>query len=229
MNDLYALLSDKNCLKSTKFHGNIELKCSYCGKLFLKHKRDFLKSVRLKRDYITCSKQCNDKMRITSKTVKCEQCGKIFTKHLHHLNKHKHSFCSHNCAGIYTASHKTTGCNRSKLEQWLESQLITLYPNMKILFNDTSAIHAELDIYIPSLKLAFELNGIFHYEPIFGDNRLTKTQNKDQQKFKLCIENNISLCVIDTSQQKHFKPEKSKKFLDIIVNIINQNGARDPI
>ncbi|MFA5754558.1 MAG: hypothetical protein WC905_04395 [Patescibacteria group bacterium] len=222
MNDLYALLSDKDCLKSTKFYENVELKCSCCGKLFLKHKRDFLKSVRLKRDYITCSRECRDKMQITSKKVKCEQCGKSIERDPCQLRKCKHVFCSRVCSGIYTAAHKTTGCNRSKLEIWLEEQLTILYPNLNIIYNDTKAIKAELDVYIPSLKLAFELNGIFHYEPIFGGDRLLKTQNKDQQKFKLCHDNNISLCVIDTTQQKQFKIITSQKFLDIITNIINQ-------
>lgn len=229
MNDLYALLSNKDCLKSTKLYENVELKCSCCGNLFLKHKRDFIKSVRLNRNYITCSKTCKNKMQTTSKELKCKQCGKIISRQISQINKTKYSFCSQSCSASYINAHKTTGCNRSKLEIWLENQLKLIYPNLQILFNDITAIKSELDIYIPSLKLAFELNGIFHYEPIFGDDKLSKTQNTDQMKFKLCQENNISLCVIDTSHEKYFKTEKSQKYLNIITNIINQNGARDPI
>jgi len=66
------------------------------------------------------------------------------------------------------------------------------------------------------------LNGIFHYEPIFGINKLNQTQINDQNKFKSCIENKIDLCIIDTSFQQKFKINTSKKFLDIIANIINQ-------
>ena len=222
MNDLYALLSDKNCLKSTKFYENVELKCSCCGKLFLKHKRDFLKSVRLKRDYITCSKQCNDKMRITSKTIKCEQCGKNIKRHQYHSTKYKHAFCSNTCAALYSNSHKTYGYRRSKLEIWLEKQLILLYPKLEIHFNRKDTINSELDIYIPSLKLAFELNGIFHYEPIYSKEQLDKIQNNDHRKYQACIEKLIELCIIDTSKQKNFKESTSKKYLNIILNIINQ-------
>jgi hypothetical protein len=84
---------------------------------------------------------------------------------------------------------------------------------------------SELDIYIPSLKLAFELNGIFHYEPIFGNEKLNKIQKNDNNKFLKCQEKNISLCIIDTSSQKYFKEQTSKKILDIIINIINQHLA----
>lgn len=75
------------------------------------------------------------------------------------------------------------------------------------------------------MKLAFELNGIFHYEPIFGNEKLNKIQKNDNNKFFKCQEKNISLCIIDTSSQKYFKEQTSKKFLDIITNIINQNLA----
>ena len=72
------------------------------------------------------------------------------------------------------------------------------------------------------MKLAFELNGIFHYEPIFGNEKLSKIQKNDTNKFLKCQEKNISLCIIDTSSQKYFKEQTSKKFLDIITNIIDQ-------
>ena len=78
-------------------------------------------------------------------------------------------------------------------------------------------------IYIPSIKLAFELNGIFHYEPIFGEEKLEKIKSNDQNKFLICKKNNINLCIINTCQQKYFKISTSQKYLDIIVFIINKN------
>jgi hypothetical protein len=108
------------------------------------------------------------------------------------------------------------------LEIYLEEQLTILYPNLIIDYNKTNAIEAELDIYIPSLNVAFELNGPFHYEPIFGLDKLNKTQSNDQNKFKLCIEHKIDLCVIDTSTHRYFKEKYTKKYLDIINNIIKE-------
>jgi len=93
--------------------------------------------------------------------------------------------------------------------------------NLEIHFNRKDAIGSELDIYIPSLRLAFELNGIFHYEPIYGQSKLDQVQNNDVSKSKLCHEAQIDLCVIDTSHQKYFKPKTSQIFLDIVVSIVN--------
>ena len=112
------------------------------------------------------------------------------------------------------------GTRRSKLEVWLEAQLRDLYPNLTLLPNDKTAINSELDLYFPDLRLAFELNGIFHYEPIYGPEKLASIQNNDHRKFAACIERGISLCILDSSKMTYFKESKAKVFLDIIRRII---------
>ena len=89
-------------------------------------------------------------------------------------------------------------------------------------FNKKDAINSELDIFIPSFNIAFELNGIFHYEPIFGYKKFQQIQNNDNRKFQACLEKNIELVIIDSSQLKYFKPKNAMKYLDIITNIINK-------
>ena len=126
----------------------------------------------------------------------CKECGKPTRRRPSDIAKIKNVFCSYRCSGTFNAKHKTTGANRSKLELWLERQLLTLYPTLEFKFNDTSAIQAELDIYIPDIQIAFELNGIFHYENIFG--KLENTQRRDKMKVTLCSQAGIGLCVIDT-------------------------------
>jgi hypothetical protein len=122
-------------------------------------------------------------------------------------------------------SHKITGTRRSKLERWLEQKLTQNYPQLEIHYNKTDVINAELDIYIPVLKLAFELNGIFHYEPIFSEEKLQRIRNNDDRKFQACLEHGIELCVINTSSQKYFKEKTGIKFLDIICNIIDMKST----
>ena len=158
-------------------------------------------------------------IRIKSKCGMCESPIEVLPKI---LNKSKSGFCfcSQSCGAIYNNSHKTTGTRRSKLEVFIEDNLTLIFPNLEIHFNRRDTINGELDIYIPSLKLAFELNGIFHYEPIFSEKKLKGVQNNDQRKFQACLERGIELCVIDTHNVKYHKKERDKKFLDIIKNLI---------
>jgi hypothetical protein len=95
-----------------------------------------------------------------------------------------------------------------------------LFPGLKFHFNRRDTINAELDIYVPSLRLAFELNGIFHYEPIYGPEKLGRIRNNDERKVLACAEHGIGLCVVDISSVKYFKPIKAQKFLDIVANLI---------
>ena len=117
--------------------------------------------------------------------------------------------------------HKKYGIRRSKLEKWLEEKLIAMYPSLEFHFNRKDTILSELDIYLPSLKLAFELNGIYHYEPIHGSDVLSSIVNNDNRKFQACLERGIELCIIDSSKQKYFKESTCTPFLQIISSVIN--------
>ena len=215
--------------KTTKDRSLLPLKCEHCGKTFHKMKNRIKVALSGKDEFKAqfCSNYCNGQNKITVQILSCEQCGKSFQRNQAEINKSKHHFCSQSCAAKYSNSHKQTGTRRSKLEVWLESQLTSLYPKYEFHFNRTNTINAELDIYIPELKLAFELNGIFHYEPIYGQNKLDKMQTNDHRKMLACAERGIELCVIDNSKFTHFKPQGAKKYLNIIVKIINEASIRD--
>jgi len=171
-----------------------------------------------------CSKECRITNRDIKETVICSICNLEFRKKQCEIKKSKNGnhFCSKSCSATYSNRNKTHGNKRSKLEIWLEEQLTILYSDLPIDFNKKSAIGSELDIYIPSLNLGIELNGILHYEPIYGLNKLDQIQNNDKSKSLACHEAKIDLCVLDTSGQKYFKPSTSQKYLDIITNIINE-------
>lgn len=218
MKPLYTQLEFNNSSSTTK----LPLECESCGEVYYKLKKEIKYAQKKNLNIKYCSKKCFGLITNKSKIFSCANCGSEVKRTNAEIKKNKNHFCSLNCAGFYNSKHRTKGATRSKLEKWLEEQLIKLHPKLAIYYNNTSAIEAELDIYIPSLKLAFELNGLFHYEPIFGVNKLQRIQNNDQNKFKKCIENKIDLCVIDTSGQKYFKESTSKKYLDIINNIIKE-------
>ena len=200
-------------------------KCYKCDKKFLLMKKAITQELNHKRGRCKfCSPECNNQYNNikTKQTVTCLNCKTNFEKSQAEIKKSPNHFCSKSCAAIYRNAHKTHGTRRSKLEIHLEEQLSLLFPDLPIEYNRKDTINSELDIYIPSLKLAFELNGIFHYEPIYGSDKLNQIQNNDNRKFQACLEQSIELCIIDASGLKYFKPTNAQKYLDIIVNIINQ-------
>jgi len=215
--------------KNAKSRQLLPLKCKICHKKFMKQKNFIQIALKDgKSNCNLCSHKClsrhmhmcrNNQL---PKKIKCEQCKTTFIKQVNQIKITKNNFCSHSCSAKWNNAHKTHGTRRSKLEVWLEEQLRSLYPDLDFHFNRRDTINAELDIYIPSLCLAFELNGIFHYEPIYGQEKFSAIQTNDQRRMLACSEHGISLCVIDVSSMLKFKPLKSQKYLDIITDIICQ-------
>lgn len=70
--------------------------------------------------------------------------------------------------------------------------------------------------------MPLKFNGIFHYEPIFGQEKLDQIKNNDLKKIKECNRQIIDLICIDTTSQKSFSKKSSQVFLDIIVTEINK-------
>lgn len=165
------------------------LNCDICQKQYKTSPTKFYRSkknINRNKPRHYCSFQCRMKGlgRKESQLVSCGFCGKERMKTNSDIFATRNHFCSQSCAAKYNNSHKTHGTRRSKLEVWLEEQLLSLFPSLIFHFNRKDAVNSEIDIYIPSLSLAFELNGIFHYEPIYGADKLCQIQNNDQRKFQ---------------------------------------------
>ena len=204
----------------------LNCKCYNCHQVFKINKKTITYELNHNRGRCKfCSPTCNYLFNNLKQIVKCLNCYTQFEKTNTEIKKSENHFCSRSCSASYNNKHKTIGNRRSKLEIYLEEQISLLFPDLNIDFNKKNTIGSELDIYIPSLKLAFELNGIFHYEPIYGSDKLNQIQNNDISKSKACIDNQIDLCIIDSSGLKYFKPSNAQKYLDIIVNIINQRTS----
>lgn len=214
------IITPQDLFEQAKSRDLITLKCKKCNKLFNLTKHRVQTNIKRKSGHY-CSVKCAWEDSKTGKYINCKQCDKLFYKTFAQLKKYTNNFCSQSCSATYNNTHKTKGYRRSKLELWLEIELPKHYPNIEFHFCRKDAINSELDIYIPSLKLAFELNGIFHYEPIYGEKTLLKIQNNDARKFQACLEKQIEFCIIDVSTYMHHKPEKAQKYLTIIKNIID--------
>jgi len=218
--------ADPNLFGSFRTRDRINLKCPGCNKIFSRIVRNINHPSKTATKMYCCSSNCISVAKGWISEVECKQCSSKFIKTSGQVRHTKNNnFCSKSCAATYNNTHKTTGTRRSKLEVWLEKKLTEKYGSSFFDFNQKTAINSELDIYSPSLKLAFELNGIFHYEPIYSEEKLKQIQNNDGRKFQACIENGIELCIIDTSKQSYFKESTSQKYLDIICNIIDNKIA----
>lgn len=219
--------------KQTKFEAFLPMICDFCNNTFNRTKRAMHNAdMRYKTpaNFHFCSKECSKNYDSKNTYVgPCGTCNKTMTRTFGEAKSSKSGFvfCSQKCAAIYNNGHKSHGNRRSKLEVWLETKLPELFPNLEFKFNSKEEINSELDIYIPSLKLAFELNGIFHFEPIFGQEKLNSIQNNDNRKFAACQEAKISLCLIDTSKQKHFTEKSAQPFLEIIKEHIEKLSPPD--
>lgn len=232
------LFSNEEFLKA-KPNDYLPLLCESCNKSFLRQRKVIIiaiaKQIRIKNSKPGrfCSYKCFGKAMIKPKIkLKCQHCNIETEKTISEIKKNPNHFCSRSCAALYNNTHKTHGSQRSKLEKYIELKLTELYPNLGIHYNRKDAINSELDIYIPFLKLAFELNGIFHYEPIYGEEKLKYIKNNDNRKYQACLERGIELCIIDSSKFNNFKLNHANEFLKIVTDLIDskfksilKNGA----
>lgn len=167
----------------------VEYTCQYCAKIFqAKHRTGGRKY---------CCWECSRLHTIQTKgiMVKCDSCGadiRITPQDL----IYPHHFCNRSCLGKYRQENRTGGQRRSKIEFYLEEKLQNKYPDLNIIFCDRKEIKRELDIYIPDMKLAIEINGPFHYRKIYSEKSFLRTKNNDKIKRKLCKINNIQLIIV---------------------------------
>jgi hypothetical protein len=112
------------------------------------------------------------------------------------------------------------------MESFFELKIKETYPDLIFVSNDRDLIGFELDFLFPELKFALELNGIFHYEPIYKNKNFEIIQANDQQKLSLCRAMGVELYVLDISKCKHFSEKQGEIFWSIFNQTLKEIMGR---
>lgn len=109
----------------------------------------------------------------------------------------------------------------SKLEKFLFNKL--LQDGYKTEFHKEQTLlntKLQIDIFLPSLDVAIEVDGPSHYEPVWGEDVLKRNQSYDKKKTGLIL--GKGLVLIRVKQMKDFSPSRGAVLYDQIKNILNQ-------
>ena len=200
--------------------------CDFCSNPFERDSKYKTRSLK-RTGLLFCSYSCHNNYRITNGRINtnCGNCKKSISKRAEKSNIGGIYFCSRSCSTTYHNLHKTTGNRVSKFELDLREFIIGEFPGMEFIPNDKTTIGMELDIYFPHNLMAIEINGIYHYKPIHGIQKLQRIIKLDKLRAKRCKENNISLLVLDISHITKYSKDKILPYLDEVKRFIFTNNG----
>jgi hypothetical protein len=115
----------------------------------------------------------------------------------------------------------------SKLEHFVVSELINR--GFQVEFHKEQSLLNEkvhLDIWLPKLNTAVEIDGPTHFEPIWGEEHLKKTQKTDNIKDGLLL--NAGCCIVRLRQKKNLSKTYGLRLVSDLVEILNKIGNKFP-
>lgn len=107
----------------------------------------------------------------------------------------------------------------SKLEKFLLNELIKLGLRPEFHKEQTLAnTKLQIDIYLPTISTAIEVDGPSHFLPVWGKDALVKNQNYDNKKTGLILGKGMFL--IRIKQTKDFSPTRAKLIFDKLQQVL---------
>ena len=110
-----------------------------------------------------------------------------------------------------------------------EAQLFVIissfYPDAVYQYRPNWLNKQSIDIYIPSLLIGIEYQGVQHYKPIEhfgGEEHFQQQQENDRKKKQLCIDNGVIL--IEWPYSKEVTEAEVRKELNINADVIPKKG-----
>jgi very-short-patch-repair endonuclease len=115
----------------------------------------------------------------------------------------------------------------SKLEKYILSQLIN--NGYKVDFHKEQILSntkLQIDLFIPKLNVAIEVDGPSHFEPVWGEEALNRNIKYDNKKTGLLLGKGAVL--IRIKQLKDFSPTRAKIIWDNLKDVIQQIENKFP-
>jgi len=120
------------------------------------------------------------------------------------------------------AAVREAGKTGSKLEKFLLKQLLS--SGYSVEFHKEQSIlntKLQIDLFIPKLNVAIEVDGPSHFEPVWGDDTLKRNKKYDDKKTGLLIGKGLFL--IRIKQTKDFSASRGliifNQLMDLLSNI----------
>lgn len=198
--------------------------CAYCGNRFEKETSQLSKPRYSGRDF--CSTKCLGMHKHDNGTVSClcAECKQPMVKIRSEYERHTNLFCSHSCSATFN-NRLRKSARRSKIEIEFFDRLQSAFPSIEMLPNDRTMLDGmEVDIAIPSLQMAIEWNGLVHFSPIWGEEKLVDVQNRDRRRIELASRKDINLIVICDDRSNKQVLSKALKDVSAIIDSILSGG-----
>ena len=116
---------------------------------------------------------------------------------------------------------RNTSKHGSKLEKFLLNRLIN--DGYRVDFHKEQLLSntkLHIDLFIPTMNLAIEVDGPSHFQPVWGDDALAKNKKYDVKKNGLLIGKGVKL--IRIRQTKDFSNARAILLYDKLINAIKQ-------